>query len=121
MKFIGKIIFHTIANAIAFLVAAHFVTGFTLTGDIITLVVTALILTTLNTFLRPLLKLFFGPFLFITLGLFSIVINALILHFLDIWSTALTIEGILPLVWGTLIITAVNIVFIIPEKIFFRK
>ena len=121
MKFIGKFIFHILSNAAALLITAHFVEGFILNGDAVAILTTALVLTLLNTFIRPILKLFFGPFIVLTFGLFSIVINALTLHFLDIWSIALTIQGYVPLLWGTVIVSIVNIAFSIPEKLFFRK
>ena len=110
MKLIGRFIFHIFSNAIALLVAAYFVPGFTFRGDFLAILVTATILTLINIFIKPLFSFFFGPIIILTLGLFSIVINAATLYILDIFSAPLTIQGYLPLLYGTLIVTAVNMV-----------
>ena len=110
MKLIGRFIFHIFSNAIALLVAAYFVPGFTFRGDFLAILVTATILTLINIFIKPLFSFFFGPIIILTLGLFSIVINAATLYILDIFSAPLTIQGYLPLLYGTLIVTAVNVI-----------
>src|ERR1051325_1161624 len=109
MRLIGRFIFHVLSNALAILAAAYFVTNFKFDGDFLQLLATALILTLINTFVRPLLKLFLGPFILLTFGLLIIVINAATLYILDLWSTPLTIVGYEALLFGTLIVSAVNI------------
>lgn len=108
MKLIGRLIFHVFTNAIALLAAAYFVAGFTVSGDVAALAIAAVILTAINTFIRTVLKLLLGPLVILTFGLFTIVINALSLYLLDLWSPAITIQGYLPLLLGTLIVSAVN-------------
>lgn len=108
MRFIGRFIFHVLSNAIALLAAAYIVPGFSFTGDIAALAIAALILTLINTFIRPILKLVFGPLVVITFGLFTIIINAASLYLLDLWTPAITIQGYLPLLLATLIVSAVN-------------
>ena len=110
MKLIGRFIFHIFSNAIALLVAAYFVPGFTFRGDFVAILITAAILTLINIFIKPPFSFFFGPIIILTLGLFSIVINAATLYILDIFSAPLTIQGYLPLLYGTLIVTAVNMI-----------
>ena len=110
MKLIGKFLFHTFSNAIALLVATYFVAGFIFHGDILSMLVTAAVLTLINIFIKPLLSFFMGPLIILTLGLFYLVINAITLYILDIFSTPLTIQGYLPLLYGTLIVTLVNLV-----------
>lgn len=110
MKLIGKFIFHIFSNAIALLVAAYFVAGFTFRGTFLAMLATATILTLINIFIKPLLTFFMGPLIILTLGLFSLVVNAITLYILDIFSAPLTIQGYLPLLYGTLIVTAVNMV-----------
>ncbi len=116
MRFLLKILFHILSNAVAILVAARLVSGFIFTGDYIKLVLAALILTGINMFLKPILKLFLGPFIILSLGLFTIVINALMLRLLDTISPELTIEGIMPLLSATIIIGIINFVLNIAEK-----
>lgn len=74
----------TVANAAALLVAVWLVAGITLTGDdtgrqALTLVLVALIFGLVNVVVKPLVKLFSLPLLLLTLGLFTLVINALML------------------------------------------
>lgn len=110
MKTLGKIIVHTLANAIAFLAANQFISGFSLSGDFIVLIITAFILTVAQVFVRPLLSLFFGPLILLSFGLFSIVINAGMLFILDRVSQELTIQGYIPLLLTTLLVSVAHIV-----------
>lgn len=116
MGFIGKLISHILSNGLALYAAAYFISGFKLEGDIIAILTVAVVLTLINAFVRPILKLIFIPFMMITLGLFSIIVNAIVLVILDKLSTQLTIEGYLPLLWGTLIIGFVNFIFHLGTK-----
>jgi putative membrane protein len=110
VRFIGVILFQICTNAFAILAAANFVSGFSFTGNFPQLVLAACLLTLINALILPILKLIFGPIVLITLGIFTIVINAFGLFILDKFSTPLTIEGILPLVYGTLVIGLVNLI-----------
>ncbi|MCL4403851.1 phage holin family protein [Patescibacteria group bacterium] len=110
MKFVARFVFHIVSNAVALLAASYFIPGFMLTGGVVPLATAALVLTLINTFIRPILKLLLGPIVVITFGLFTIVINAALLYLLDLWSPAITIQGYLPLLLGTLIVSAVNAV-----------
>ena len=121
MKLIGRFIFHIFSNALAILAAAYFIKSFEFSGSFKALVITALILTAINTFIRPLLKLFFGPLIIITLGLFLIIINAISLYLLDLWSDSLKIQGFLALILSTFIISAVSLVINLTAKKAFKK
>lgn len=116
MRFIGRLIFHVFLNAIAIIVAANIVVGFIFNGDTYALVVAAAVLTAVNTFIRPVIKLMLGPLIILTFGIFTIIINAVslflvpyLLNFLG-FGTPLVIQGYLPLILATLIISAVNII-----------
>ncbi|KKU91526.1 MAG: hypothetical protein UY23_C0001G0132 [Candidatus Jorgensenbacteria bacterium GW2011_GWA1_48_11] len=110
MKFIGRFILHVISNSIAIWLAAKYIVGFTFSGTLTELLVVALALTLINTFIRPFIKIVLGPFVVLTFGLFTIVINAGMLYLLDIWSPALTIQGYAALLWATILIGLVNFV-----------
>jgi putative membrane protein len=111
MKLIAKIFVAVAANAIALWVASEYITGFTLTNDPKQFLEIALIFTVLNFILKPILKLVLGPVIILTLGLGLIVVNALVLKILDIFSTGLTIEGIPTLLYATLLIGVINFIF----------
>lgn len=109
MKLLGRFILSVFSNAIAILAAAYFIAGFNFTGNFIELSLAAVILTFINVFLRPIIKLIFGPLIVITFGFFILIINALIIYALDFLNESITINGLLPLIFATLIIGIVNI------------
>jgi len=121
MRFIGSFIIHVFSNVVALLAATYFVAGFVFGGNFVDLFIAALVLTLINAVIRPILKLFLGPFIVLTFGLFVLVINAVMLYLLDIWSAPLTIEGYIALFWATLIVTIVNLVINLAGKWFYKK
>src|SRR5205807_5732336 len=71
----------------------------------------SLVLGILNTVLRPLLMLVALPVLFLTLGLFYFVINALILYFVSyLLRPHFYVDGFWTAFWGALIIGRVSLV-----------
>ena len=71
-------------NTLAVLVAVYMVPGIRFKDDSLwTPCVTSLVLGILNAFIRPILMLFALPLLIFTLGLFRLVINALLLYFVS--------------------------------------
>lgn len=121
MRFLSKIIFHFLVNLIALMAAAQFVPGFSMNSNIESILILTAIFTFINLLLKPILKLVFSPFIFLSLGLFSLVINAIILKLLDIWSINVTISGIQALIYSTLLITAVNLLLTFIAKSSFKE
>ena len=121
MRFLSKIIFHFLVNLIALMAAAQFVPGFSMNSNIESILILTAIFTFINLLIKPILKLIFSPFIFLSLGLFSLVINAIILKLLDIWSINVTISGIPTLVYSTLLITAVNLLLTFVAKSSFKE
>ena len=70
-----KFILRWIINAIALFLAVNFVPGVNLQGGWVSIIWLALIFGLINAFLRPLLKFLTCPLIFLTLGLFTLVIN----------------------------------------------
>jgi putative membrane protein len=71
-------------NTLAVLVAVYMVPGIRFKDDSLwTPFVTSLVLGILNAFIRPILMLLALPLLIFTLGLFTLVINALLLYFVS--------------------------------------
>lgn len=103
-------IYHFIVNAIALLVAAYFLPGFTLTGSIPAFLILTAVFTLIHLIISPIIKFVLSPIIFLTLGLGTIIINAAILYFIDIYSSNIKIDGFLPLLYATLIITGVNFI-----------
>jgi len=110
MKFLGKLTVTFLANLIALWITSRFVPNFLITPGGMSLTVVALLLTVIQTFIRPLIKLIFSPIIMITFGLFILIINATLLFLLDKFSSSLTINGLEALFFATVIISVVNIV-----------
>ncbi len=88
-----KIVMRIIINAVAIWLATYFVAGFTFSGDLIALIIVAIIFGLINTFIRPIIAFVSFPVTLLTLGLFTLVINALML-WLTVWfSSSLSLEG----------------------------
>lgn len=101
-----------LGNGAALLAAAYFVDGFNLnlsTGWESFAALVA-VFSFISLVIKPLLKLFLGPLIIITFGLFNLVITAGILYIVDNYSENLTITGLPAIVYGTLIITIVNVI-----------
>jgi putative membrane protein len=126
MKFIGRFIFHVFSNTIAILIAANVVAGFIFNGDLVGLAIAAVVLSVINTFIRPVVKMILGPILVLTFGLFIIVINAisifLVPYLLNVlgFSSPIVIDGYLPLLFATLIISAVNLIVGLAAKMGYK-
>jgi putative membrane protein len=79
---------------------------------ILPLVLVALILGVVSMYVEPVVKFFSIPFIILTIGLFLLVINALMLM-LTAWvagqaGIGFHVEGFWTAVWGALVITLVN-------------
>ena len=111
MSFIFSPIISFIANAAGLFLAGQFIDGFTSPSELRDLGIAAAILTLINIFIRPLLKLVLSPIIVLTLGLGIIAVNALTLYILTKLLPTVTISGgLLPLIYATLLITIVNLV-----------
>jgi len=121
MKLIGRFIFRIFSNAVALFAASKLIAGFIFTGTFWELILAAVILTLINSIIRPILKLVFGPVIVLTLGLFLFVINALTLFILDIVSAPLTIQGYLPLLLASILVSVVNFVIGASGKLAFKS
>jgi putative membrane protein len=114
MGFIIKVL----VGAAALWVADRLISGIELTGDIWQILLIALVFGIVNALLKPLVKILSIPFLIITLGLFAIVINMLMLAITAGLMENLTVDGFLAAFLGSLVISIVTAVlnFIIPDS-----
>ncbi|OGN08156.1 MAG: hypothetical protein A3C61_01025 [Candidatus Yanofskybacteria bacterium RIFCSPHIGHO2_02_FULL_39_10] len=103
-------ILRILGNAIALYAASWFVQGFSFAGGIKEYAIAGIVLGLLNMIARPVLKLISMPVIILTLGLFTIVINALLLWTVDYIFEFITISDIMALVWATIVIGIVNMV-----------
>ena len=97
-----------IISTVAVLVATYIVPGIKY-GNWKDLLVATLVLGLLNVFLRPILMLLSLPLLIFTLGLFTIVINALLLLLVSaLLGNHFTVDGFWSAFWGALVISIVS-------------
>lgn len=108
MRFLLRLVLYVCANTVALVVASRVVPGFSLTGDYISVLGAAALLTVLHLILRPILRFLISPLVLLTFGFAVIALNAFLLHLLDIWSVHVTITGTLPLLYATIIVGLVN-------------
>ena len=100
-------------NAAALWVAIRIVPGVSYQGQWPSLMFVALVFGVLNASVRPLLKLFTFPLLILTLGLFTLVINAFMLM-LTSWVSNLLdlgfhVTGFWAAFWGALVVSMVSL------------
>ena len=101
-------------NAIALYVAVQFVSGIDFQGSWTGLLWLALIIGLLNALVRPLLKLLAFPLIILTLGLFTIVINTIVLMLTSAIGQALNLGLSVDSFWsallGSIVISLVSVV-----------
>ena len=79
-----NIILNLLINTIAVILLAYLLPGVTLGGNtIVSALIVAIVLALLNLFVRPILIIFTLPITIFTLGLFLLIINALIIMLAD--------------------------------------
>jgi putative membrane protein len=61
-----------------------------------------------NALIKPVLKLLSLPLIFLTLGLFTFVINALMLMLTAAFTDRLVVSGFGPALWGSIVISVVS-------------
>lgn len=104
-----KLILRLVINAASIWVAAHFIDGITLDiNNIVGVIIVALVFGFANAVIKPIVKFFSFPAIVLTLGLFTVIINAALLWGTAALTTALTVQGIGPAIIGSIIIAIVS-------------
>jgi putative membrane protein len=96
-----------VVNAIALLAVPYVVHGIHVTGFWHALLV-ALILGIANAILKPIMLLLSLPLLLVTLGLFTLVINALLFWLVGALGVGLSVDGFWPAFWGAIVMSIVS-------------
>lgn len=89
-------------NAIALLIVTYLVPGITFTGTW-PLIITVVVLGLINALVRPLILLLTLPINILTLGLFTLVINALMFWLASTVVKGFEVQGFWSAFWGALI------------------
>jgi len=110
-----KLIIRWAIGAFSLFVAAWMVAGIRVDGGgWVVYAAMAVILGLVNAFVRPLLKLLTCPLILLTLGLFTLVVNALTLLLAawvanTVFSVGFYVDGFWPAFWGALIVSIVSV------------
>ena len=104
-----SILANWILSAIALVIVANYVPGFHV-NSFATALIVAVILGIINTLIKPIILILTLPINILTLGLFTFVINALLLLLVARFVTGFTIDGFVPALVGAVILWLINIV-----------
>jgi putative membrane protein len=105
-----KMILKLLINAAALWLAAKYVPGIGYTGTLPNLLIVALIFGAVNLFIKPVLKLLSLPIRLLTLGLFTLVINAGMLYLTAMFARDMgfAVSGFRAAFLGALLISVVS-------------
>ncbi|HYF29001.1 MAG TPA: phage holin family protein [Candidatus Paceibacterota bacterium] len=100
---------HWLLTAVAILIAAYLIPGIdvTLVGSLVLAVVLGLI----NAFLKPLIGIITLPINILTLGLFSLVVNALLIMLAGAFVPGFTVDGFWPAFFFSILVSLVTALF----------
>jgi putative membrane protein len=96
--------------AVAFAITAWLLSGMTVSGGVFAYLWVSLLFGVINAIIGTFLRIISLPLTIITLGLFSIVINAVLLEITDALSSHLTIDSFFwTAIWAALILALVSV------------
>ena len=107
-----------VLNGVALLIAARLVPGIHYQGSWLYLLIAGLVLGLINLIVKPIVSALSCPLILLTLGLFYLVINGLMLWLADYFLEGLRVDGFIPAILGGLVIAIFNWVVraLTPEK-----
>ncbi|HEX5574580.1 MAG TPA: phage holin family protein [Gemmatimonadales bacterium] len=109
-----SLLLHWILNAAALWAAAALIPGLDFTGGPGKLLLVAAVFGIVNSTLRPLLTILTCPLIVLTLGFFTLVINAVMLMVTgwlsESWNLGFTVSGFWPAFFGGLVVGLVSMI-----------
>jgi len=105
-----RLIIQILSNALGIWAAARLVTGIHFFGSWKWLILAGAVLGIINFLVRPIVKIISLPLIWITLGLFTIVINILMLNLAAKIVGALVIDTWTAAFWAVVVISIINYV-----------
>jgi putative membrane protein len=106
----SRLLLKWLLNAIALLVTAHFVVGFHISSWISALIA-VIVIGLLNATLGLFLKIITFPFSVLTLGLFLLVINAVILRLSSYFVPGFEVRTFAAAFWGAVVMAILQMIF----------
>ncbi|MBC3783641.1 phage holin family protein [Spirosoma utsteinense] len=102
------LIIRILISAVAVYVASLFIPGISVTGGVSTYLVVAIVLGLLNAFIKPILTILTIPITIITLGLFLIVINVLMVYLAAYLVPGFSVSGIIAALLFSIVVSIVT-------------
>jgi putative membrane protein len=102
-----RFLLRLILNALAILLVAHLVSGVTVVS-FVAAILGALVLAIVNALIRPVLFVLSLPVTILTLGLFTLVINALMFWLASRLSPGFYVAGFAAAFWGALVYSLIS-------------
>ncbi len=112
-----RLLLHWILSALALLIVAHIVPGFELSGFVAALIA-AVVIGLINATLGLVLKVITFPLTVLTLGIFWLVINAVVLELASLVVSGFHIRGFGAAFIGAIVLALVNMIirWLTPKK-----
>ncbi len=108
-----RFLLRLLINAAALWIATRIVSGITASSDPVTFLAVALVFGLLNALVGPLLKILTCPLMILTLGLFTFIINAVILLLTSAvagrFGLGFQVAGFWSAFWGALVVSIVSV------------
>jgi len=104
-----QIILALILNALALIVTSYIVPGIEV-ANFTTAILAAVVLGVVNTFIKPILSFITAPLTIVTLGLFTFVVNAVVLFIVSAVVPGVNVEGWVPAILGAIVLSVVSTV-----------
>jgi putative membrane protein len=99
-------------NALSIVIAVKLVDGLMFTGEWWKMIIVGAVFGIVNSIIKPVVLFFTFPFIILTLGLFTLVINTLMLALTaslsDTFNLGFHIRGFWPAFWGAIIVSVVS-------------
>jgi putative membrane protein len=105
-----KLLLHWLLSAIALLIVSHLVPGFVVTG-LIPALIAALVIGLLNATVGLVLKIITFPISILTLGLFLLVINGIMILVASVIVPGFHVYGMIPAFWGAVVLALLGVLF----------
>jgi len=104
----SNLIFQIAGGTLSFWLAVKFVPGVEFAGEIKYLIMAGAFLGLINFFIKPIVKIITLPLRVLTLGIFGLIVDMVIIWLISIVFPELVIQGLVPLFWTTVIVWLVG-------------
>ncbi|MDP2696200.1 MAG: phage holin family protein [bacterium] len=114
----ARIIMALLSNWLALWLSDKYIVNFDVVNETTPFVIVVILLAIANSFFLPMLRFMFKPFIWLTAGLLAVVLNGAMIYLVDFFSDSITINGLLPLLYATILFGVINALFALGAQAF---